>query len=110
MTKTGIRFEVLASLNTNCLFEVLKCLEDENLNWHIIDKQTEVWVDSDGTEIFQKNEYDNEEFFKLISRNHYAVFAKIQAYATPYSFDEIHTTEEFISSGCKILILICDGC
>ncbi len=109
MTKIGVRFEISQSFDTNCLFEILKCIKEENLNWHIIDNQTEVWADSEGTEAFSKNEYDNEEFFNLISYNHYAVFAKIQAYQPSYNFYELHTTEEFKNSDCKILILICDS-
>lgn len=109
MTKTGIRFEVSQGFTTNCLFKILNCIVNENLNWHIINAQTEIWADADGKEFFSQCEYGNEDFFRLIADNHYAVFAKIQAYVPPYSFYEIHTKEEFMTSDCSLLLLICDN-
>lgn len=108
MKKIGIRFELLQTFDTNCLYEILKCLKNKNLFWYVTGNQTEVWADKNGNETFFKQKYNNKEFFDVVSNNHYAIFLKIQAYSDSHIFEEIHTIKEFENSDCRIILLIYD--
>ena len=109
MKKIGIRFELMQTFDTKCLFEILKYLKEKNFFWYIVESQTEVWADKNGKEAFGKQKYNTQEFYEVISCNHYAVFLKIQAYLKQNSFYEIHTKKEFEESDCQMLLLICDS-
>lgn len=105
----GVSFKV-EKKEDRILEEILKGINVLDYNWYNIESQMEAWCfeDEGETEFLADTYYSGKELLKDISKNHYVIFLKLEAYPKKtYDFDQ-HTLEEFQSSECKILLLIYD--
>lgn len=105
----GISFKV-EKKEDRILEEILKGINVLNYDWYNIESQMEAWYfEDDGEEGFLADTYySGRELLKNISKNHYVIFLKLEAYPKKTNDFDQHTLEEFQSSECKILLLIYD--
>lgn len=104
----GISFRITQTMDNVILWPIFECINVKKYKWYNIASQNEVWSDSFGNNLFDKNYYDGKSFYKQIKLKQYIVFIKLQAYWETGEFGEIHTYEEFLESDCQILLLIND--
>ena len=106
----GVSFRVAQALDSKVLWHITKSVESMDYTWQVIDSQSEVWANPLDNDFFEKVCYSTEDFMTCVSRRHYAIFAKLQAFIGPHNLCSIHTFEEFRCSECQLLLLLWDCC
>lgn len=104
----GIFCTVSQTFNGKLLWDMFKCFANEKYAWHVIDDQSEIWANSNNNDFFEFDCYNTKEFLKCVSRNHYAVFLKLQIYNEIHEFSKLHTYDDFLNSDCLMAVLIND--
>ena len=103
-----ISFNVSQRNHDNILLQILNGIEESKYYWNYISNQSEVWKNLDGGLVFEQERYNNHDFFKCLSSEHFVISIKLQAYKNDDDFSEIHSREDFYDSKCFLLILIND--
>lgn len=105
----GIALEITKKLE-NLLEIVLEGINVLEYSWYNIESQKEAWsLTAYGEKEFLEHSlYRGGEFKSHISKKHFIIFLKLEAYLEDTKNFDIHTYREFQNSDCKILILIYD--
>jgi hypothetical protein len=103
----GVAFRVPQATDET-LWHILQCLNVDEYAWSIARSQQEVWGDPHEDVFFDKDEYDGVSFRHLIQTNHFIIFLKLLAYPNHIEAGSIHTYEDFISTDCRLLLLVFD--
>lgn len=107
MNIRGVSFRVPQGRN-DLLQEILDGINVQTLFWYNVESQNEVWSVPKYDDFFKKEYYDGQDFYEQIKLPHLVVFLKLQAYLKEGTYSSIHTYDEFIKSGCLLLVLIYD--
>ena len=92
----------------NILKTIFNNVNLDKYKWYNIPEQTESYEIPVYTTLFNQKYYSGFDFLKCISKKHYIVFLKLQAYLDVENFKEIVTLNDFNKSKCKLILLIYD--
>lgn len=111
----GVEFELPSNeyLNCNSIYKILSCIDIKRYLWLNIVDQCEIYDEiahnnTNKNTLFSKQLYSGEEMDSMLSMNPYIGFLKIQAYERDLDIFEYHEYKDFISSDCRLIVLICD--
>lgn len=103
----GVSFQI-SQMAAPTLWEIFKGSDVGHCYWYVVQNQTEVWDASSEDGFFAEELYVGDEFLNLIKNKHYIVFLKLQMYAEPCNFKNLHTYDDFFQSNCQLILLIYD--
>lgn len=102
----GVSFE-LPHYTKSSLYQILKCIDVKSYAWYNSLSQCDVFDEE--LNLFAKDVYSGNEMHYMIMQKADIIFLKLQAYQCDDEFTDCNSYEEFISSKCKILLLIYDN-
>lgn len=105
----GVSFEINQSKNGKILSQILQTIDVKTYTWYNVIEQSEVWANFQGEDILLEENYNGDDFVKIINSEHYIIFLKLQAYFERLNCHNICTYEEFVKDDCQLLILISDS-
>ncbi len=98
----GLRLEIPNEYG-KFLYDIINIFSPKGDRWFI--QEDEVYLEN-GEELFKENEYANQEFLKIISKDpNYLIFGK---FMLDYG-ENINNSDNFKTSSCKIYINIVDS-
>jgi len=101
----GLEFIIKNEYN-DWIYQILRNLSFENYIWKI--DEDDVYYNNDF--LFDKDFYNNDEFFRIIKgKNYYTVFCNIQLYSDIKDCITIDVPTDFINSKCELILLITDN-
>ena len=103
----GISFEV-PQATADILWRIMQGADIQQLDWYVVQAQTEVWDRPFGTDFFTQAAYKGPAFSERIRNDHFIVFLKLQAYPHSENFQNISTYEAFVQSNCQLRLLVYD--
>lgn len=103
----GIRFRIPNAYG-RVLADILQSVNCGDYNWKVEDDQ--IFLDGDNASLFKEKSINGNEFKSIISqKDYYTIFAKIKAFPRENDIKDITKYEDFVNSGCEIMLLIVDS-
>lgn len=105
----GVFIKIIKRID-RILVELLNGINIGQYKWYNVKNQKEAWCLENGEkdEFLKDIYYHGKDFEKIINRDHYLIFLKLEVFGENVKKVNIHTYEEFQNSDCQILILIYD--
>ena len=103
----GVFFKLTNQFDT-ILLDILSCVDVENYCWYNVRSENQVWDKTRKERFLKSDYYSGTALSECISNEHYAMFAKLQAYFIDGAFKDIDNYDDFKNSDCQIMLLLYD--
>lgn len=101
----GIKF-IIKNEYSKILAKILHDIDCSQYMWKI---ENEEVLGEQGKAFFEKTNYNNDEFRKIIQKEHYPIFLNLQMHYKNKDIDDIENYNQFLKSSCQLIIFIVDN-
>lgn len=101
----GIKF-VIKNEYDIILSKILYDIDCSNFRWKIEDEEV---LGEQGKSFFAKTDYSNNEFQKVVQKEHYPIHLNLQMYYKNSDVNDIKNYDQFLTSSCQLILFIVDN-